>query len=395
MAATTTNRSLTQYSGDTPSDLFIRDVDDWLSTLQERQDTPFSAKIGTAPAPDVPKLKSEFGWSSPDPVEDTLAVAISSTGATTFTPTNVEYYSVGRVLVIDNEHLTVEGVQKSPPLITVKRGHAGTTAATHLLGATVHLLAPALIELEDDPLTPVTQGEIDYNYPQILSFSWRLSNRARVTPTYESRRGTGDRDAQELRKKMRYTAPLALERQLLFGLRDAGSTTTRSTLGGLAQPSFITTRSAVSGPLTEYDLMQNLQTVWQLVGGDAMGKVIMGDMFAKRIINSWYNSSRRSASGDTKISVNFDTISTDMGDFKFQLNWQYNNRARVDVLNFEDFKRRPYASNTGWQSGKIATQGWYTHAFLRGDFTLIPQRPDTRLSLSGYSLTPGDYPGIA
>jgi hypothetical protein len=278
----------------------------------------------------------------------------------------------------------------------VSRGHAGTTAATHLILATVDIIAPALKELEDDPLSPVTQGQVDYNYHQIMSFSWELSQRARITPTYESRNFSGDRDAQELRKKMEKTAPLRLERQLLLGQRALGGTSSRSSLGGLAQSSYITTRTSLSSnPLTEYDLMNNLSTVWQLVGGDMMGKTIMGDMFAKRIVNSWYNSSRRSGTGDTKISVNWDTISTDMGDFKFVLNWQLKDRAKLYVLNFDDFKRRPYASETGWQSGKLATQGWYTHGFLRGDFTLIPQVPDSRLELNTYSTTATDYPAIS
>lgn len=397
MAATTTNRALTQFSGDTPSDLFIRDVKDWMRMLR-RQDTPLTKLIGTTSAPDTPMHKAEFGWGSPDPVTDTLSAAINSAPAagtqTTITPTNPAYFAVGDIILIDSEQMTVESTGSAT--ISVARGHAGTTVATHLNAATIDIIAPALKELEDDPLSPVTQGEVDFNYHQILSFSWELSQWALVTTTYESRNFSGTRDQQELRKKMEYTAPLRLERQLLLGQRALGSTTTRPSFGGFAQSGFITTRTTLSSnPLTEYDLMNGLQTVWNLVGTDMLGKTIMTDMFGKRVINSWYNDTRRSDTGDTKMNVTWDTISTDMGDFKIVVNWQMKDRAKVYVFNPDDFKRRPYHSSTGWQSGKLATQGWYTHGFLRGSFTLIPQNPDSRLELYSWSTTNTDYPGLA
>jgi hypothetical protein len=397
VASTTTNRSLTQYSGDTPSDLFIRDVPDWMRMLR-RQDTPFTKLISTTSAPDVPMLKAEFGWGSPDPVQDTLAAAINSTGATTITVTNVGYWSVGRVAEIDSEQLRVESVNTGTSAVGVTRGFAGTTAATHTNGSTVYFYGVALKELEDDPESPITQGEVDFNYHMIMSFSWVLSNRANITPTYETRNFSGDRDAQELRKKMEYTAPLAMERQFLYGQRALGSTSGASAMGGLAQTSFVTTRTSIGGtttPLTEYDFMNGLQTVWQLVGSDMMPDTAMLDAFGKRIVNSWYNSSRRTSGGDSKISVKWDEIETDFGTIKFVTNWQLKDRAQIHVFRPEDIKRRAYASSTGWQKGKLVTQGWYTHSFLRGDFTLIPQNPDSRLLLYNYSITNTDYPGLA
>lgn len=58
MAATTTNRALTQYVADTVSDLFIRDVPDW-TVKQRRTDTPFLNKIGRDSGPSRPMLKAE------------------------------------------------------------------------------------------------------------------------------------------------------------------------------------------------------------------------------------------------------------------------------------------------------------------------------------------------
>lgn len=396
MAATTTNRQLTQYTSDTPAGdiLFIRDVPDWTKMLR-RQDTPFLKMIDRASAPDTPMLKAEWGWGSPDPVSDLLNGAIT-TDATSITVDNASYFAVGHLVLVGTEQMRVESVNTSTNMIGVTRGFAGTTKATAADNATIDIIGMAVKELEDDPLYGITQGEVDFNYHSIIAMKWVLSERARVTPTYESRNFLGKRDEQELRKKMEYTAPLLLERALLFGQRALGSSSTASAFGGLAQSSYITTRTNMSSaPVTEYDLMNNLQTVWGLVGTDQLGKTIMTDMFGKRVINSWYNDSRRSTAGDSKISVKWDEIETDMGNFRIVVNWQLKDKAKMFVFNPEDFKLRPYASSTGWQKGKHATNGWYDSGFLRGDFTMIAQNPDSRLELNTYSTTASDYPGLA
>lgn len=402
MAATYSNRGLTQYSGDTPSDLFIRDVPDW-TKKQLRTDTPFLKLIGRAPAPDNPMLKSEWGWGHPDPTDGTITEAISatpSTGVITITVDDGDKYGVAEVLLIDDEQFRINSVDTDANTVQAQRAFAGTTAAAHSDNAVIIKLAPALKEREDDPLSPVTQGQVDYNYPQIMVWSWELSERARITKTYESRNFDGDREKQEMRKKMEITAPSALERQLLFGRRAQGSTSSPSAMGGLLlEPSFITTNTQVhassTDPLTEYLFMTAAQTTWNLVGRENMGKTVMVGPFTKRIINSWYNSTRRSASGDSKISVKWDEIDTDFGTFRFVINYILKDREQLVGFNPDDIKLRPYGSSTGWQTGKLATDGWYTHGFLRGDWTMIAPLPDTRFRLYNYSTTATDYPVLA
>jgi hypothetical protein len=65
------------------------------------------------------------------------------------------------------------------------------------------------------------------------------------------------------------------------------------------------------------------------------------------------------------------------------------------VFNPDDFKLCPYHSSTGWQTGELATQGWYTKGFLRGDFTLVAENPDSRVLIRDYSVTAADYPALA
>jgi hypothetical protein len=253
-----------------------------------------------------------------------------------------------------------------------------------------------VVEGADDADSPFTQGEVDFNYPQIMSFTWSLSKRADVTPTYEHRNGA--RASAELRKKMENTAPVRMEVTYLLGQRAAGSGTSPSALGGLRQSSYITTRNNLSSAIfTETDLMSAMQTVNNLVGGSLMPDTLVVSPFTKRVISSWYNESRRSSPSDNKMDVRWNEIETDFGPVKIVGHYLMSTVAnsKAYLINPEDFKRRPYASSTGWNTGNYETQGWHTRGFLRSDTTLIAQRADARAEIYGYSTTSGDYAGLS
>lgn len=406
MAETVSNVALNQHSvavsgGTTPSDLFIRDVPDWTELLV-RTDTPFLKLIGgvTSKAPSVPMLKAEWGWGSPDPMEATLAEDLdnSETDVTVGSGEGA-YFQAGDVFRIAGAEEDIRVISVAGDVLTVERDYRGTTADTHSNGAAIYKIDIAIAENADDPLSPITQGEVDYNFHGIKVFGWQLSERAKVTPTYESRNFGGDRFKQELKKKMDRTAPIYLERALIEGLRYQGTSALPSSFGGLRQPSYITTRVALGGdPLTERDFMDVAQTMYNLVGQDKMSHKVMLGSTAKLIVNSWYNDARRVSGTDEKIGVKFTTIETDFGDFTFYINYQLDRLGRGDhmfFINPEEIKLRPYASSTGWQTGMLATQGWYDRGFLRGDFTAIFENPDARAALTGFSITKSDYPSLA
>jgi hypothetical protein len=398
MAATIASGSQNQYStavsgGTTPSDLFIRDVPDWTEKLT-RTDVPFSKMIGSEGAPSMPMNKAEWGWGSVDPYATTITEAQASTSDPSFTFASGTYLQIGDRVLIDSEEVYVTAVNGN--VATVTRGFAGTTAATHLDNAVAYILGPAVVESADDADSPFTQGEVDYNYHQIMSFTWSMSKRREVTPTYE-RRNAGHFSAEQ-RKKMEFTAPTRLELTWLLGQRALGTGSSPSAMGGLRQSSYITTRTSLSSAiLTETDLMNMLQTIDGLVGPSMSGKTIMCSSFGARIISSWYNESRRSDMSTSKAKVNFTEIETDFGTVKVVRNHLMNTIAndKMYLANFDDFKKRPYATGTGWQTGEYQTQGWHKRGFLRGDFTLLAELADTRGELHTFSTTAGSYSGLA
>lgn len=403
MAGTVTNSIMNSYSdavsgGTTPAALNITTIPDW-STKLRRTDTPLLKLVGgikEGAAPTNPELKALWGWSSPDPVRDQLAEALDDS-ETVVTVDRGNYFQVGNVLRVDEERFLVTAISGND--LTVLRGFQGSIAAVHDDDSPVYILGVAIRENQDDPLSPITQGETDFNYPQIMIWTWEFSQRSRVTPTWESKNYSGTRDQQELRKKMEKTAPVFLERTLLEGLRHLGAPGTEpSTMGGFMQPSYITTQADLNGaPLTEYDFFSNLQTVYNLVGQDDMAKTFIVSGFGKRIINSWYNDTRRTTGGDTKISVKWDSIESDFGTVRFIIDYQLDALGRqgyMFAVNPEDITLRPYHSSTGWQTGDLATQGWYTHGFLRGDFTAIFKNCDSNLMIYDFSTSAAAYPGL-
>src|SRR6185312_3292652 len=110
MAATTARGALTQYSGDTPSALFVRNVPDW-TKKQKRTDTPFTKLIGRGSPQSNPMLKREWGWGSPSPVVDVMndASGINTTD-TTITVTNGSYFAAGDLILIDDEIIRVVSI---------------------------------------------------------------------------------------------------------------------------------------------------------------------------------------------------------------------------------------------------------------------------------------------
>jgi hypothetical protein len=100
---------------------------------------------------------------------------------------------------------------------------------------------------------------------------------------------------------------------------------------------------------------------------------------------------------DSKAKVNWTEVESDFGTLKIVRNHLMNSVAndKIYIANFDDFKKRPYATGTGWQTGEYSTQGWHRRGFLRGDFTLLAPLADSRGELHTFSTTAASYSGLS
>jgi hypothetical protein len=83
----------------------------------------------------VLSLTGEWGWQTSTATPTTIDANITTTTATTISVASITSISEGHTLLIDTERLFVSGI--SGTTLTVERGVAGSTAATHTSGADV------------------------------------------------------------------------------------------------------------------------------------------------------------------------------------------------------------------------------------------------------------------
>jgi len=393
--ATLTREMMNQYSsavagGNTPPDLFVRDIPDFIP-LVTRHDAPLAKAVKTGS--EVTVLKSEWGEGdlTPTRVKTAAAVADATTlNITVDAPKAIQKYDV--LYFTDNgEQVRVNTINDSTGVLTVfERGHGGSTAAAHNSQVEIIILGPAVPEGANTPDSPFQQGDLDYNYPQIFEYSWKYTHRGRVTPTYEIK---SDRFKEELRRKM-LEATRDLDLTMLYGLRNQGDGqgSNASTMNGVRAGTIQNRIDLAGAPLTLLSVLDLLEQIFKKVGQSEMAKTLYGDAFTKRLINSFLNASRRSTAMDAKLNLTLDVIQTDFGDIKYVTHYNWS-PGEVHLLNINDFSRHAYKGGN-WTSGLFSTEGWYDRGFLRGDFTLKMPAPSRRGALVGFSVDPTDYPDL-
>lgn len=407
MAQTISNRALNSLSGDgVPSALFLApNMIDWTKSIRWTP-APFYKDIGRGKAPKMPAVKEEWGWSYPDSVTDQLNGAIATTGATTIVVDDASKFQVGSTVLIESELILVTGVDETTNTLTVSRGYAGTTAATHVDNMSVLIMLPAIAENQATPLSPYTQGDKDYNYYHQAEWSVQLSHRAQVIPTQESYSlKVNGRLEADLRKKMEETIPEQMEWALLFGARSVGTASAPSTLGGILNTSSFcsTVNTSLSGALTYGTLMDNLSDLHDLVGPKA-GKTWMAHPIVCEIISSFFEPTRQSGPGDTKIKTYWTEIDTGWyGTIRLMPNNKFVQTAangntplnKILIYNAEDLEVKPLSGDSGFSVEPVDVSGaWAKRLAIRGDHTLVAKNPDSRMILGGFSVTRSDYAAL-
>lgn len=399
MAATTYNRAVSQYVGDTTSDLFIRDVSKFPSLIK-RQDFPLFTSIKQGEPPKQPKLKLEWGIRHLPPINDTVTEPLASeAGPSTLTPANIGFYQVNHILLFPGgEKARVSAVGAST--LTVVRAQAGTAAEALADNAGIRIIGIATLENAESPLGPITQGELDYNYFQIWDTMVQFSNRARHTPTYEV---MDDRLTHNVNVKLEYEMPLSMEQTLLWGTRAIGSTTSPSYMGGVFQSSYNGNVVDLDGEiLTEYQFLEGLQEAYNQVGKPNMAKRVMSHMFYKRVAANWTRDMVRVEDGSKRRNLGVvDTYETDFG----TIEWMSNHHmvsvndptvpdGRMLVYDPDDYTLRPYTADSKWGVWAVYEGGWYSRRAIRGDYTLEAINPERRVAFSDLNTTAGDYPNF-
>ena len=331
-------------------------------------------------------------WNSDVPIVDTLSGSIDNSPATiTLTVAHPEYYQVGAQITIGTENMNVTG--RGTTTITVDRAAQGTTIANHTAADSIFIAAPAVAENADDAEAPFSQGAKDYNAYQTVTMAWPMSHRAETVVTEEHPNGGWFNDI--LKQALDREIPRRLEMALFKNRRSLGTGVTASTFGGFAEPGFITTRTSVSGLLTETHINDALSAVDAL--NTRRPKVAMGSPNVLRILSSIYAGSRWITGDATSVTNYVDMFKTQFGDIKFVPNRNMATWAPDKLYFFDpaDIKQSPYDSQSNWQTGMYETQGWHKRQYVRGDITYTFPFADSRVELYGFTTNGSYYGGYA
>jgi hypothetical protein len=183
-----------------------------------------------------------------------VAVTLFVTGASSRIPTDVTTFNVP--ILIDNEYMLVTAISGTTTL-TVTRGHASSTTATHNLNAEVHILAPELLE-NDNAQASFVQGRTkNYNYIQEFEKIVEVTN---IQEAVQKVGGINSELQYDIDKAKREIA-LQLEiATLLNPARAAGSKSTKKSMGGLLG-TISTHKTADSGSIDEAAIQEDFRLI--------------------------------------------------------------------------------------------------------------------------------------
>ena len=234
---------------------------DELIYMLNPDDLPLLGGVNADGFPTIPRQpvdNTEFSWLEDEfkTPRTTAAEALDATETGVDVAAGEgERFAAGDAIRIDDEVMTVSSV--SNDTLTVVRGAAGTTGATHANGAEVIGIGTLLAEgsIGDEQFT----GRSKYtNYTQIWTSKIQITRTAQRIPKY----GIANELARQTRKIM-LSEGVNMEQALLYGVKYQ-SGTTRST-GGLAQ--FITSNTNGSADWLTVENIEDAQQTAYDAGG--------------------------------------------------------------------------------------------------------------------------------
>jgi len=233
----------TSYTDTTPQ---IRAIGDIIQMIDPR-DTPLIELIGGLNAGrdkfqiSLNNTKVELLEDELDPLSTTANQGTTITTATlSLTVTDASIFQDGHVIKMDSEYSVVTAVSTANNTITLNSRAYGGTNATHATGVTIEIVGMARAEGDDADYGPVVDITAPFNYTSIFQKGLNVSGTQQEFSQY----GIDDELSYQADKAIPHLLRL-VERATFEGIRQAGSATTRRSMGGLG--TFITDNTIGAG----------------------------------------------------------------------------------------------------------------------------------------------------
>lgn len=263
-----------------------------------------------------PVVNTKVEWQRDEniPVTDLLASAISSITDTTITATYAEYFALNDLILLDSELCLVTSIDETNNYLYVVRGFAGSTAATHSSGITIHRLGAARPEGSSPGWSQQTLTSQPYNYTQIWDATVSITGTEEALKNY----APDDLMAYRLDKRMAELYQMMEKAYIYNGFRYVGTATYGRVSGGLNY--WVADKNNLSSAAFTFDdiedAMQDKFTSFGLVN---VPDSLWVNAWPKRKISSWGIPTIQTGRTESVVGNEITTLETNFGTISVNL----------------------------------------------------------------------------
>jgi hypothetical protein len=300
-----------------------------------------------------PSTNAEWLEDSLTPLVGTLTVSTSLT-VTDLTVADAAMFQPGQILLVDSEKMWVSAVTASGSHLTVTRGYASTTTATHATTADlIKIIGMARLEGATSEAIGFTDRTTGSNYTQIYHQEIKVSRTQNQMNQYGIAGEFDYQAAKAIPSLMRL-----VERNLFYGARAAGSASVARTSGGFS--TFITDNMSAAATIGQTTLETPLYLSYQ-DGGTGPWIAPVSPTNMRRIKNILDSSNFvRVGLENTRLGMIVDRIMTPFGEASFLLDrWAtdseiwYVDPKNAGMLTFYPFTQEPLAKTGDFEYGEV------------------------------------------
>lgn len=292
----------------------VRQLESYLDNFGPK-DFPLLQQVGLNSYPEtVTNTRIEWQTDEYIPLQDLIDTAVTSTSEADISVENADYFAAHDVILCDSELMQVVAVDATNSLLTVERGFAGSTAATHASGQVVYRLGAARPEGSSPGWAQQTAVSTPYNYTQI----WDAT--VGITGTEEALKNYAPDDLLAYRVDKRMTELYQMMEQALLynSFRYAGSATAGRLSAGLTF--FVADKNNISSAaLTFEDIEDAIQDKFEDYGLSNVPDSLWCNAWVRRKISSFGEGYIRTERTENVVGNTIDLIETNFGTLSVNL----------------------------------------------------------------------------
>lgn len=352
----------TTYSDTTPHK---RSITDYIALL-DPSDSPLVDRLGGLDGAqgkfrftNWPTTKPEWLEDGLAPLTTTMAAASITADTTSFSVTDASIFEPGHIIEIESELMWISARNVTTNLITVTRGVAGSTTATHTSSCTVTIVSQARLEGADSDYIAMVDRSSGSNYTQIFH------HEVKVTRSHEKllQYGITSEMAYQVDKAMPEIMRLIETGTFKTKASDAGSATTPRIMGGIQ--AFISTNKLDGSSLTQAKIENALMSCYNAgASGPWMAPCAPATM--QKIKNFYDNTIvLRVDRSETTVGMEITQIHTPFGDLNLFLD-RWCPTTLLPIISEND---AGFLTYDPFFNEPLAKDGDYEKSELIGEFT--------------------------